>query len=238
MASKRKKTYLVGIAVAFLLPLFSFLIFREVSKGKIQLPKRYGISFIDTLKSADGTIVYDTIYNQLQDITLLNQLGQKCSINRDLRGKILIISLLDTHDSLVSPVIARNLHNLEKRFQLKASEKPTQDNIGNLFQMVSISIRPNQDKVPKIRAFADKYRTNSDHWWLMTGDSAAIYNYVQKQLNLPLMKAGKQNPLVLNQLVLVDTLRHIRGYYNGLDSFQMSRLADNISIISMEKNKH
>lgn len=237
MASKRKKTYIVGIAVAFLLPLFSFLIFRQVSKGKIKLPVHYGISFIDTLRSNDGTLRYDTVYNEVGDLTLWNQLGKKRSLNRDLRGKILVINFFDARDAVVSPIIAGNLHSLERRFQSKASEKPTQDNIGSLFQLISISVNPLKDQVPQIRAYADKYKANSDHWWLMTGDSASIYNYALNQLNLPLMKNGKMNPAVLNQIILVDTLRHIRGYFNGLDSFQLSNLADDISIISMEKNK-
>lgn len=237
MASKRKRTYIVGIAVAFLLPLFSFLIFTQVSKGKIKIPKHYGINFIDTFKSADGILKYDTIYKEVGDLALVNQLGQKVTLNRDLRGKILIISLFDTDDTSISKVVANNLHNLELRFQQKASEKPQQDNVGNLFQIVSISIKPQQHPINQIRIFADDHHANSDRWWILTGDSAAIYQFASNQLSLPLLHDGHLNKDALKQLVLVDTLRHIRGYFNGLEPYQLSQLADNISIVSMEKNK-
>ena len=237
MASKRKKTYLIGIAVALLLPLFSFLVFQQMSKGKIQLPKHYGIAFVDTIRTEEGNIRYDTFYRETEDVSLTNQLGKQVTLNKDLRGKILVINFFDTQDTLISPIVAANMHNIEQRFQDKAYKKPKQGNVGKDFQLVSITVRPAREKVPQIRTFADEQQVNSDHWWLLTGDSAAVYSYALKQLNLPLLKDGKRNPKVLSQIVLVDTFRHIRGYFNGLDTFQLSQLADDISIISMEKRE-
>lgn len=234
MASKRKKTYIVGIAVAFLLPLFSFLIFSHYTKGIIKLPKHYGVQFIDTIRLENGQVRYDTVYRQTATVALVNQLGKEVDLNKDLRGKALVIHFIDSRNTNISPVMLSNLQNLEHRFQEQAYKKPKQDDLSNSFQLVSISLTPSIDNVARLRAFADSLEINSDHWWLLTGDSMEIYNYAEKELNISL---APERERALHQIVLVDTFRHIRGYFDGLDTFQLKTLADDISILTMEKRK-
>lgn len=238
MDSKRKKTYIIGIAVALGLPLLMMLLFVILIKKKgIVIPKHYGIAYVDTVKLPDGKVRYDTIYKTVNDISLTNQLGKKVDLNKDLRGKILLIHFFSTTDSVTSLKVTRHLHNLEARFQTKAKEKPQQDNVGNLFKIISISVNPAQDNVSRLRAYADAHQVNGDHWWLLTGDSAGIYNYALQQLGLPILQSGELNKEALSKIILVDTFRQVRGYFNGLEPYQLSQLADDISIVSMEKPK-
>lgn len=234
MASKRKKTFIIGIAVAFLLPLFSFFIFTRYTKGVIKLPKHYGILFIDTIHLEDGQVKYDTVYKETAPVTLVNQLGKQVNLNKDLRGKILVIHFTDSRDTSIRKIMVSNLQNLEYRFQEKAYKKPKQDNLSKSFQLISISLSPALDNVSSLRKFADNHHIKSDNWWLLTGDSASIFNYVEKELNVPLAEKSAEP---LRQIVLVDTFRHIRGYFDGLDTFQLKTLADDISILTMEKRK-
>jgi protein SCO1 len=39
------------------------------------------------------------------------------------------------------------------------------------------------------------------------------------------------------KFVLIDKERVIRGYYNGLDSASMSKLAEDLTLLMLEKNK-
>lgn len=242
MASKRKKTYIIGIAVALVLPLFTLIIFTyyylKHGAPKLKLPSYYGILHIDTMKAGNGLVSYDTIYKIVGDVHLINQVGKSVDLNQNLRGKILVINFFDTRDSTVSTVLAKNLHDLEERFQSKAAEKPNQDDLSKLFQIVSISLDPNHDGISQIRSFADKYNAHSEHWWLLTGDSTAIYNYAINQLDMPLKGSKFDRKSILNKIILVDTFRFIRGYYNGLKTDQMVHLANDISLITMQKSNY
>ncbi|HET8573381.1 MAG TPA: SCO family protein [Edaphocola sp.] len=220
---------MIGIAVALLLPLFSWLLFKNISKGIVKIPKHYGISFVDTLKDKDGKLQYDTVYRSLSDISLTNQLGKMVDLNQDLRGKILVINFINTRRTDISNKMMGNLHLLQQSYQKK----------GNLdwLQFVSITVDPAKDNVPALRHYADQFEVNHDHWWLLTGDSAAIYRYGHKELalDMPLNNGAAKGPF--DQVVLVDTFRHIRGYFNAVDTMELQRLADDISILTMEKQK-
>lgn len=229
MASKKKYNFIIGIAVAFLLPLFSWLLFRNISKGVVKIPKHYGIDYVDTVKGKDGKLQYDTLYRPVSDISLTNQLGKAVDLNRDLRGKILVINFIDTKGSDVSNKMMGNLHLLQQSYETK----------GNLdwLQFVSITVDPVKDNALALRNYADKFGVNHDHWWLLTGDSAAIYQYAHKELALDMQPLDKEAQEPFNKVVLVDTFRHIRGYFNAVDTLELRRLADDVSILTMEKLK-
>lgn len=229
MASKKKYNFIIGIAVAFLLPLFSWFLFKNLSKGVVKIPGHYGMDYVDTFKDKDGKLQYDTVYRAMPGISLTNQLGNTVDLNRDLRGKILVINFIDTKGSAVSNTMMGNLHLLQQSYEAK----------GNLdwLQFVSITVDPAKDNVLALRNYADKFGVNHDHWWLLTGDSAAIYQYAQKDLSLKLNSLNQETEEPFNKVVLVDTFRHIRGYFNAVDTLELQRLADDISILTMEKLK-
>jgi protein SCO1/2 len=92
MSNKRSnKRFILGLAVAFLLPLSFYFIAKMLSKDKIHLPDYYGVERVDK-KDVNGKIEYDTVYHHINDITLTNQLGQLVSLNKSLAGKILVVS--------------------------------------------------------------------------------------------------------------------------------------------------
>lgn len=227
MASKRNKGYIFGIAVALLLPLFSWIILRVVSKGAIQIPKHYGIELVDTITTKDGEVSYDTIYHAISNLQLTNQLGHKVALNTGLRDKILILNFFDTRNKKICPIIANNIHLLQESYEKHL----------DWIQIISITANPDSDNVSRIRAFADKYKANHDHWWLLTGDKEKIDNFAKNELHLPLNSLAEGDSSVFSQIILVDTFRNVRGYFNGLDTAQMLKLLDDVSILSMERPK-
>lgn len=229
MASKKKYNFIIGIAVALLLPLFSWFLFKNISKGVVKIPAHYGIERVDTLTDKDGKPLLDTVYHVVSDITMTNQLGNSVDLNRDLRGKILVVNFIKTKGIPVADTVMGNLHLLQQSYEKK----------GNLdwLQFVSLSVDPANDNVLALRNYGDKFAVNHDHWWLLTGDSSAINQYIKNDLLIEM----KPEPTVANEpfakVVLVDTFRHVRGYFDVADTIELRRLADDISILTMEKLK-
>lgn len=228
MKSNRSKKYIIGFAVAFLLPLSFYLIAIVKGKDKLALPKHYRLIALDTV-IRDGHRFQDSIYYQVPDITLTNQLGKVVQLNKDLKNKVLVIQFLFTNCSSVCPAITKNMGVLQKAFKKNDT----------LVQLISITVDPARDSVAALRAYAEHFHVNHDRWWMLTGDKQAIYNYAKDALQMQIGNGdgGVEDLVHSDKLVVLDEQRVIRGYYNANDPFDLKRCADDVVLIGMEKKR-
>lgn len=218
--------YILGLTVACLLPLSLYFIARHYSSGKIQLPLYYRIDRIDSMEDA-GTKIYDTVYHQVNDLKGWNQLGEYVSLNQDLKGKTLVVDFIFTTCRSTCPMLSASMQMLQQSYVKKLPE---------WVQFISISVDPDRDSVPVLRAYANQYTKEHDKWWFMTGNRGSIFNYAKNELGLILSEADEPGTMMhSNKLVLIDSSRYIRGYYDGLDTLAMRQLADDIAILYLEK---
>lgn len=227
MLSKRKsKGFLIGIAVAILLPLSFFLYYNDSVTHAIKIPNHYRPVAVDS-HEVKGKMQYDTTFHKLNGIKLVNQLGQEVDLNKDLKGKILLINFFFTRCPSVCPQLTNHMSVVLKSFNKKNTD---------IVQIVSISVDPN-DSVPALRAYADKFTTQHDRWWFLTGNKDSIYNYAKNELGLKLEAETPDDFIHSQQVVLVDSFRNIRGYYDGLDVNSISKVGDDIILLKLEKRK-
>ncbi|OSZ78105.1 hypothetical protein CAP35_07530 [Chitinophagaceae bacterium IBVUCB1] len=230
---KKKKTgtkFIIGIAVALLLPLSFLLVVRILSKDKMpKLPKYYIATGVDNQTG-------DSLYHQVSELTLTNQFGEQVSLNDGLKGKMVLINFFFTNCPTICPQMSSNIEMLQDAFRKDPKKKTTLD---TAIHFVSISVDPERDSFPVLRAYADRYKANPDHWWFLTGDRQTIYNYARKQLfvNMQEGTGGVDDFLHSEKLVLLDSNRYIRGYYNGRDTADIIRCADDIVILTRQKKK-
>ena len=81
---------------------------------------------------------------------------------------------------------------------------------------------------------------NPDLWWLLTGPKKQIYDFSMNELKLGLAdgEGVDSNFIHTQKLVLLDKERVVRGYYNGLDSVDLAKLANDMVFIMLEKDKN
>lgn len=232
--NKRNITFLGGLAVAVLLPLSFYVITRVAAANRVAMPGHYAIVRVDTTNE-NGKVHLDTIYRQVPDIELTNQLGKKISLNGSLKGKILVLNFFSINGPDSCDKLTANMRGMEKAF---AKDPKKENSLDTAVQFISISMDPQRDSFPALRVYADRHKANHDHWWLLTGDRNIIYNYVRNELNVDLpMTADSVGHT--NQWVLLDKNRYIRGYYNGLDTAGLKLCADDVVLLSLENDhKH
>jgi len=235
MTKKKNTSFILGLAVAFLLPLSFFMIAKVLSKDKIHLPSRYGIERVDTF-TKDGKLLSDTIYHTVGDLQLTNQLGDKVSLNKELVGRILVVNFFFVTCPAVCPKLTGNIGMLQKAFR---KNPKVENGLDNSVHFLSMSVDPVHDTFPALRAYADRFGVNHDHWWFLTGDKQSIYNFARNELKLLVGPGdgGAEDFIHTEKLVLIDAKRNIRGYYDGLDTVEIKRCADDIVLLTMEKEK-
>lgn len=230
--NKKNKTYLLGFLIAVLVPLSFYLITAVTSKGLLHLPKYYVADSVIT--NADGT--KDTVWHRVEDVVLTDQFGDKISLNESYKGKILLVNFIFTNCPSVCPRLTGNMKELQAAFK----KDPKRDTgMDTLIQLVSITVDPERDSFPVMRAYADGYRINYKNWSFLTGPREEIYQFARKQLfvNMQEGTGGVEDLIHTQKIVLIDTSRNIRGYYDGLDTGALIQCADDVVLLTKEKKR-
>ena len=222
------KGFIIGITAALLLPISFYIIVRVLSKDTLKMPRYYIADHIDS-QVVDGKMQYDTTFHKVSDFELTNQLGDRVTLNGDLKGKIVVVDFFFISCSSICPKLTGNMKILQRAFKKNDTT----------VHLLSVSVNPEEDTVEALRAYADKYEVNHDHWWFLTGDRKVVYNLARNDLGLSIQPAngGLDDLIHSEKLVLIDKDRYIRGYYNGLDTAELKRCADDIGMLSLEKKR-
>jgi protein SCO1/2 len=109
----------------------------------------------------------------------------------------------------------------------------------SIVQFISMTVDPARDSVPVIREYANSMGVISDNWWLLTGNRDSIYNFIFQELRLDKFSDEPVSPdfVHTSRFVLIDKNMQVRGYYNGLDSTSLLKLAKDVGYIMLEKDK-
>ena len=225
----------LALCIAIILPVVSYFIVKGVSRDAIHMPHRYYPEYvIDTVKN--GKRVSDTIWHQVADIKLLNQLGDSVSLH-SLRGKIVVVDYFFTRCPSICPYLTRNMKGLQDGLKMKDVTKRMDS---SFVQFVSFSVDPERDSVAQLKKYADHYGVNPDVWWMLTGPKKTIYDFALNEVKLGLQdgEGVDSNFIHTEKFVVLDKKGVVRGYYNGLDTASLSKLAEDITLLMLEKDKN
>src|SRR5687767_15440340 len=110
-------------------------------------PHYYADYIIDTVKN--GKQVSDTIWHQVGDIKLQNQLGDTVSIH-DLRGKIVVADFFFTRCPSICPFLTKNMKGLQDALKMKDVTKRTDT---SFVHFLSFSVDPERDSVAALKRY-------------------------------------------------------------------------------------
>jgi protein SCO1 len=229
-----KRTAFYALILALLVPLVSYFIVKRSSDSSVQMPRHYlPDSIVTTVKN--GKQITDTAWHRLPEFSLTNQLGQKVSW-KEIHGKIVVVDFFFTHCPTICPALTKSM----KRFQDGVTNsRRVGDKTPDFLHLISLSIDPERDSVERLKMWADRFQVNPDQWWLLTGSKKEIYDMAIDEMKIGIVdgKGIDTSFIHTDHFVLIDTNRYVRGYYHGLDSVSMSRLSEDIILLTLEKDK-
>jgi len=183
------------------------------------------------------------LWSKVPDFMLTNQLGQKVSWD-DLKGKIVVADFFFTRCPVICPKMTQNMKLLQEA--LKNNNKAGSRD-PDYIQFLSFTVDPEHDSVPELKKFADRFQINPQNWWLLTGDKKQIYDLALHGMKLGINETEVDTAFIHPQkFVLIDRDRVIRSrrdsfgnirIYNGLDTTDVKNLAEDIVLLSLEKEK-
>lgn len=192
------------------------------------MPPRY---FYDSVAVTEknGKTFTDTIWHRVKNISFTNQLGQKVSLY-DIRSKIIVMDFFFTRCPSVCPRMTVAMKKLQDAMKKK--------NDTSFVQFISLSIDPEYDSVPQLKQFADKHNVNPDNWWLVTGNKEEVYDFILKEMKANIADTQIDTAFIhTDNFFLIDRDKIIRGWYSAFDTTEQEKLARDIPLLMLEKNK-
>lgn len=221
------KKAILGLLLAIVLPLTGYYIVKYYSDRAVHLPRRYFYDSVAVIEK-NGKATTDTIWHKVRNMAFTNQLGKTVTLD-SLKGKILVIDFFFSRCPSICPGMAKSMKRLQNSFV---------NNNDSIVQFISISIDPEHDSVPQLRKFADRYTTNHDGWWFVTGDKKDIYDFAFNDLKASVADPGVDTAFIHTEnFFLLDRNRVVRGWYNGFDTLMQAKLVRDIPLLMLEKRQ-
>ncbi|MEZ7514849.1 SCO family protein [Flavobacterium frigidarium] len=216
------KKYRIFIGVFVIFSIITLFLFYTALKPEKTLPI-FNPSDINP-ELVDSTVQYISKYHTIADFSFTNQNG-KTVTQKDYEGKIYVADFFFTTCTSICPKMTANLFDVQEA--IKDNPK---------VMLLSHTVFPENDNVAVLKAYAKKYDIDDKKWNLVTGDKKEIYTMARKSYLA--VKLGKPEELYdmvhTENLVLVDTKRRVRGFYDGTKKEDIQKLIEDITFLSKE----
>ncbi len=229
------KKALLALGIAILIPLSFYLIVKYTSEKAINMPRRFYVDSVIT-KVVDGKTMTDTVWHKSANFKLVNQLGDTVELY-DIKNKVVVADFFFTRCPSICPTLTKNMAKLQQSFAHFSEGRRVIDS--SIVRFISFSVDPERDSVTALKAFADRFGVDHDNWWMLTGQKKTIYDYAFNELKLGLVDGEGIDTAFIHteKFVLLDRDYVVRGYYNGLDTTSLAKLAEDIGLLMLEKDK-
>lgn len=220
------KNAILALTLVILLPFGSYWAVNYFSKTAVVMPARYFSDSVLT-KESGGKIIKDTLWHKVKGPLFQNQFGDTVRLS-DIHNKVIVINFFFSRCPSICPGLTKNMKRLQESFK----------NSDTIIQFISVSVDPKHDSFPAIRKFANRFGVNHDNWWFLTGDKKEIYDFSLQEIKAGIADTEVDSAFIHTEnFFLLDTNHVVRGWYNGFDEKELSKLAKDIPLLMLEKDK-
>ena len=193
-----------------------FLVFNSKSELPIYNPSDFNPELVDI--SLQNKVENHSVV----DFELLNQNGETIT-QKAYDGKIYVADFFFTRCPSICPIMSNNMEKLQNTF-LKEAE----------IMFLSLSVTPELDSIPILRAYAKEHGAIDGKWNITTGDKKHIYNLARKSFFAVVNEGdgGLQDFIHTPNFILVDKQKQIRGVYDGTKNEEIERLKSDIKVLT------
>lgn len=207
----KNKIYLLFVTVAVL---FIALYFFALKQNK---PIKTLPYFDPKTYSKTKTETHHTI----PSFTFTNQYNQLVT-DKITEQKVYVTDFFFTTCQSICPIMSHQLERVYKNFKNR-----------NDFLILSHTVNPETDSVSQLLQYAGQHGVTDRHWLFLTGNKKQLYQMARKGYLLNTEEGnGDEDDFIHTQnFALIDKEKHIRGFYDGTDSSEVTRLIHDIQIL-------
>ena len=170
----------------------------------------------------------DTIWHSIPDFTFVNQNGKQVS-DTILDDKITVVDYFFTTCPSICIAMSNNLTKVQKVFSEDEDVR-----------ILSHTVDPETDDPATLLAYAERYEANPKIWTFVTGKKEELYDQARYGyfIPAPLPSDGEEDFVHSERFILIDKNRNIRGFYDGTDTLEVTRMIEEIQVLQLEYGTH
>lgn len=213
----------VILVLVLLVPGFLYYLLVQNGKNRYHALRKFGPKTVaKTFHKVKGKNIPDTIYHTIGDFKLTDQQGKVVS-PKTFDGKIFVADFFYAS----CPTLCNTMNGY-----VDSLVQPYAKN--NMVYFASITVDPSHDEVKALKAYADKFNAPYPKWRFLTGDTSAIYHLARQGFMVNAVDEGQGNFIYSDKLMLVDSHKRIRGYYDATLK-DIQRLDNEIKVLISEE---
>lgn len=166
----------------------------------------------------DDDLVRVGFGHKIESFQFLDQTGNMFHSSQ-LKGKVYVAEYFFTTCGTICPIMNAQMQRVQNAMKNERD-----------FAILSFTVDPEIDTVEQLNRYAISHNANSKQWHFLTGEKAALYRLARRSFFV-LKPAEVKNQgdvgsdfIHTNHFVLVDQQARIRGYYDGTNQKEVSRL--------------
>ncbi|HLF65407.1 MAG TPA: SCO family protein [Saprospiraceae bacterium] len=142
-------------------------------------------------------------------------------------GKVTVTNFFFTSCPSICPRIMRNLQSVHELYRNDPD-----------VMILSITVDPLRDTPERLLKYSENLNASTQQWRFLTGEKKGIYSLARHGYFLTASEGdgGEYDFIHSENIVLVDAIGQIRGYYNGLDAKSMNQLSEDIAKLKKDKS--
>ena len=176
-------------------------------------------------KIVEGKQVIDTAYHLVGDFSFIDQ-DSNVVTQAIVKDKIYVVDYFFTTCKTICP----EMSNLLMRLQFAFKDDPE-------VMILSHTVDPEGDNTTVLNTYAAKHNAIKGKWYFLTGDKKALYDMARNSYFITAMPGdgGDEDFIHSEQFVLIDKQKRIRGFYDGTDYHDVTRLIQEIKLLKQEE---
>ena len=168
------------------------------------------------------------VLSYVQPFSFTNQNG-KVVTEKDMEGKVAVVEYFFTTCKGICPKMNNNMRQVYQQFK----EEPD-------FRILSHTVDPDTDSVPRMKWYADSLGADAGNWWFLTGRKDSLYTAARNSylLDDPKNNTGSMDEQFIHTqfFALVDRQGQVRKIYDGLRKEELDDLKTDISQLLKKAN--
>ncbi len=166
----------------------------------------------------------DTNYHTVKPFCFIDQYNEKVT-EETVKGKIYVTDFFFTTCQSICPLMSNQLERVYKTFSNESS-----------VMILSHTVEPEIDSIEILMQYAKLHNVTNKKWLFVTGDKKHLYDMARTGylLNNETGNGDSEDFIHTQNFALVDKERHLRGFYDGTDTAEVSRLITDIKLLLEE----
>ena len=178
-------------------------------------------------KTVNGKTMTDTLYHTVSNFSFIGH--DSSLVTQELfKNKIYIADFFFTTCKSICPKMSNNLMRVQNEFR-----------DDNNILILSHTVDPEHDTPSVLDEYAKKHNVIRGKWFFVTGDKKQLYDMARNSYFITAMDGdgGPDDFIHSEQMALIDKEGRIRGFYDGTDYNEITRLIEEVKVLRWDYEK-